>query len=167
MSATTIAKYVDYLKQAFLICLLSKHTFKSKERLRNQKSYVVDTGIIDNREDILSPENLGWRLENVVFIELLRRASKDFQDVYFYKPTTQSKEVDFAVCRQGKVVELVQVAYDISTEKSFKRETSALVNAASKCDCEKLTLIAFNESREVLVQDKKICIQSAIDWMLN
>lgn len=167
LSATTIAKYVDYLKQAFLICLLSKHTFKSKERLRNQKSYVVDTGIIDNREDTLSPENLGWRLENVVFIELLRRAAKDFQDVYFYKPTTQSKEVDFAVCRQGKVVELVQVAYDISTEKSFKRETSALVNAASKCDCEKLTLIAFNESREVLVQDKKISIQSAIDWMLN
>lgn len=167
LSATTITKYVDYLKQAFLICLLSKYSFKSKERERNQKSYVIDTGMIDNREDALSPENLGWRLENVVFIELLRRGAKDFQDVYFYKPTTQSKEVDFVVCSHGKIVELIQVAYDISTEKSFKRETSALVSAAAKCNCKKLTLITLNESREVLVQDKKISIQSAIEWMLN
>lgn len=167
LSATTIAKYIEYLKQAFLISLLNKHSFKSKERLRNQKSYAIDVGIIDNRNTTLSPENLGWRLENAVYIELLRRAAKDFSDIYFYKPTSQSKEVDFALCNQGKIVELIQVAYDIASEKSFKRETSALVSAAEKCGCEKLTLIALNESQEVIVRGKKISIRSAVEWMLG
>lgn len=166
LSTTTVTKYIDYLKQAFLTLLLNKLSFKSKERLRNQKSYVVDTGIIGNRDNALTPENLGWRLENVVYVELVRRAAKKFQDVYYYKPTTQSKEVDFAVCDQGNVVELIQVAYDISSDKSFKRETSALISAAKKTNCEKLTLISFNESRTEQVQNKDINIRSAVEWML-
>lgn len=167
ISATTIAKYIEYLKQAFLICLLSKHSFKSRERIRNQKSYVVDTGIINNREGVLAQENLGWRLENAVFIELTRRAAKNFYDVYYYKPTTQSKEVDFVVCNQGRTIELIQVAYDISSEMCFKREASALITAADKLQCEKLTLISFNDSQEKFVHNKKISIRSAVEWMLE
>ena len=41
----TAKKYIDYLCQAFLIQLLTRHSFKSKERIRNQKAYVVETGL--------------------------------------------------------------------------------------------------------------------------
>ena len=68
----TVKKYVDYLSQAFLVQLLTRHSFKSKERIRNQKVYIVDTGLQGNRDNALMPENIGWRLENIVFIELLR-----------------------------------------------------------------------------------------------
>ncbi len=64
----TVKKYVDYLRQAFMIQLLTRHSFKAKERIRNQKAYVIDTGLQSNRENALAPENLGWRLENVVYI---------------------------------------------------------------------------------------------------
>ena len=67
----TAKKYVDYLSQAFLVQLLTRHSFKSKERIRNQKAYIVDSGLQGNRDNALAPENMGWRLENVVYIELL------------------------------------------------------------------------------------------------
>ena len=55
----TIKKYVDYLSQAFLIQLLTRHSFKSKERIRNQKAYIVDPGLQGNRDNALAPENMG------------------------------------------------------------------------------------------------------------
>lgn len=62
----TAKKYVDYLRQAFLVQLLTKHSFKSKERIRNAKAYIVDPGLQNNRDNAFAAENIGWRLENVV-----------------------------------------------------------------------------------------------------
>lgn len=167
LSDTTTKKYVDYLRQAFLIQMLTKHSFKSKERIRNVKAYIVDSGLQNNRENSFAPENTGWRLENVVYIELLRRCSNDFLDVYYFKASSRSKEVDFVVCNQDKAVELIQVAYDIDNGKTFKRETSALVNASAALHCDKLTLITMTSTRDVVVENKSIRIYSAIEWLLK
>ncbi len=163
----TAKKYVDYLRQAFLIQLLSKHSFKSKERIRNSKAYIVDCGLQNNRENSFAPENIGWRLENVVYIELLRRCSNDFMDIYYYKTSPRSKEVDFVICNQDKAVELIQVAYDIDNEKTFCRETSSLVKASTALRCDKLTLIAMTTTREVVVEGRSIHVYSAIEWLLR
>ena len=61
----TIKKYIDFLQQAFLVQLLNRHSFKSKERIRNQKSYIVDTGLLSNRSNAMVAENIGWRLETL------------------------------------------------------------------------------------------------------
>lgn len=166
-SDTTTKKYVDHLRQAFLIQMLTKHSFKSKERIRNVKAYIVDSGLQNNRENSFAPENTGWRLENVVYMELLRRCSNDFLDVYYFKASSRSKEVDFVVCNQDKAVELIQVAYDIDNGKTFKRETSALVNASAALHCDKLTLITMTSTRDVVVENKSIRIYSAIEWLLK
>lgn len=42
---------------------------------------------------------------------------KLFLDIYYYKESPRSKEIDFVVCNQDKAVELIQVAYDIEGEK--------------------------------------------------
>lgn len=163
----TVKKYVDYLRQAFLIQLLCKHSFKSKERIRNTKAYIVDPGLQNNRENSFAADNVGWRLENVVYIELLRRCTNDFLDIYYYKASPRSKEVDFVVCNQDKTVELIQVAYDIENEKTYNRETSSLVKASTSLRCENLTLIAFTKTRVVEIEGKRIKILHAIDWLLN
>lgn len=163
----TAKKYVDYLSQAFLIQLLTRHSFKSKERIRNQKAYIVDTGLQGNRDNVLAPENLGWRLENVVYIELLRRCANDFLDVYYYKPSPRAKEVDFVVCDQTKTLELIQVAYEIDSPKAYDRETSSLVKAANALFCSHLTLIAFSPTCDVVVDGKTIHIVSALEWLLQ
>lgn len=163
----TAKKYVDYLRQAFLVQLLAKHSFKSKERIRNSKAYIVDSGLQNNRDNSFASENVGWRLENVVYIELLRRCSNDFLDIYYYKASPRSKEVDFVVCNQDKAVELIQVAYEIDNAKTFNRETISLVKASATLHCDKLTLIAMTATRNIMVEGKSIQICSAIEWLLK
>ena len=161
----TVKKYVDYLSQAFLVQLLTRHSFKSKERIRNQKVYIVDTGLQGNRDNALMPENIGWRLENIVFFELLRRCAQDFLDVYYHKPAPRAKEIDFVVCDQDKAVELIQVAYEIDSPKAYDRETSSLVKASDALSCSHLTLIAFSQTRDVEIEGKTIHIISALEWL--
>lgn len=161
----TVKKYVDYLSQAFLVQLLTRHSFKSKERIRNQKVYIVDTGLQGNRDNALMPENIGWQLENIVFIELLRRCAQDFLDVYYHKPAPRAKEIDFVVCDQDKAVELIQVAYEIDSPKAYDRETSSLVKASDALSCSHLTLIAFSQTRDVEIEGKTIHIISALEWL--
>lgn len=163
----TAKKYVDYLSQAFLLQLLTRHSFKSKERIRNQKSYIVDAGLQGNRDNALAPENMGWRLENVVYIELLRRCAHDILDVYYFKPAPRAKEIDFVVCDHDRAVELMQVAYEIDSQRAYDRETSSLVKASEALKCDKLTLIAFSQTCDVVVDGKTIHIISALDWLLN
>ena len=150
-----------------MIQLLTRHSFKVKERVRNQKAYVVDTGLQSNRENALAPENLGWRLENVVYIELLRRCTDEFLDVYYYKPNPKAKEVDFVVCDKSKATELIQVAYDIESPKTYERETSSLVKASEALHCDRLTLVAMTQSRDVVKDGKTIHIVSALEWLLR
>jgi len=163
----TVKKYVDFLRQAFMIQLLTRHSFKAKERIRNQKAYVIDTGLQSNRENALAPENLGWRLENVVYIELLRRCTDEFLDIYYYKSYPKAKEVDFVVCDKGKALELIQVAYDIDAPKTYERETSSLVKASEELRCNHLTLVAMTASRDVIKDGKTIHIISVLDWLMK
>lgn len=167
VSDKTVKKYVNYLQQAFLIQLLTKHSFKSKQRIHNEKTYIVDIGIQNNRENSMAAENMGWRLENIVFIELMRRCAPQFLDIYYYKPTSRAKEVDFVICNQSKAIELIQVAFDISSPKTYQRETSSLIKASRELKCDKLTLISFNDTRDVNIDGKRINIRSALDWLLK
>lgn len=166
ISDKTCKKYTDYLRQAFLIQILAKHSFKSKDRIRSPKGYIVDPGFQNNRENSMAGENIGWRLENVVYIELLRRCAYDFRDVYYYKANPRAKEVDFVACDKDRALELIQVAYEIDTPKSYNRETSALIQAAGPLNCDNLTLIAFSPTRDVKINGKTIHIVSAIEWLL-
>ena len=163
----TAKKYVDFLNQAFLIQLLTRHSYKSQVRMRNQKAYIVDTGLQGNRDNALAPENIGWRLENVVYTELLRRCAHDVLDIYYYKPTPRAKEIDFVVCDQSKAVELLQVAYEIDSERAYNREISSLVKASDALSCNSLTLIAFSSTRNVEIGGKTIHIVSALEWLLK
>ena len=163
----TTKKYVDYLNQAFLIQLLTRHSFKSQVRIRNQKAYIVDTGLQGNRDNALAPENIGWRLENVVYTELLRRCAHDVLDIYYYKPSSRAKEIDFVVCDQSKAMELIQVAYEIDSERAYNREISSLVKASDTLSCNNLTLIAFSSTRNVETEGKTIHIVSALEWLLK
>lgn len=163
----TVRNYVDYLTQAFLIVPLSKFSYKSAERLRNNKAYVVDTGMLTYRSEVLSPENLGWRLENAVLLELLRRNAPLHRDIFYYRPTVRSREVDFVVAERGNIIELIQVSYDVSNPKTLSRELNALVEASRKTGCKKLTLVACTEPRKEVIDGMGIEVVSAVEWLIG
>lgn len=145
----TCKKYADFLRQAFLIQILTKHSFKGKNRIRNSKAYIIDPGFQNNRENLMAEENIGWRLENVIYIELLRRCAYDFRDVYYYKANPRAKEVDFVVCDKDRALELIQVAYEIDTQKSFNRETYR--TQVENCEYSRCTSITFASLRPMRV----------------
>lgn len=81
-SLHTAKNYVDYLKQAYLLVGLRKYSAKSRQRLIGEKVYPIDVALMNKRVDAFAQENLGWRLETVVYLELLRRYKPQGLDIY-------------------------------------------------------------------------------------
>ena len=165
VSDHTIDTYCGYLQEAFLLLALKKFSYKSRERIRDSKIYVIDNAFISNRTNTFSTENLGWRLENAIYIELLHRASKRFADVFYYRDRTF--EVDFIVAKDSVVEELYQVCYDMTNEKTRKREVNSLLQGATKFHCSNLTILTFDEQETITEGDYTIQVKSASQWLLN
>ncbi len=165
VSNHTAENYYSYLKEAFLLVGVNRFSYKSKDRVRNEKVYVVDTAFVTERKDNFSLENIGWKLENIVCVELLRRYKPAYCDVFYYKDA--SSQVDFVIAKDGNVQELIQVSYDISTEKIRNREIRGLKNAAKKLNCNNLTLVTFEEHETIEEDGCTINVIPATEWLLG
>jgi predicted AAA+ superfamily ATPase len=149
-SERTLGNYLMYLNQTYLISTISKYSSRSRERSRNEKSYAIDVAFMDKRENAFFGENLGWRLETIVYLELLRRKAGTENDIYYYQG--RSAEADFVVCDGNKTLAVYQVSYDISNEKTRKREVKGCIAGAKATKCDNLFLITDHES-EVIEED--------------
>lgn len=149
-SERTLSNYLMYLNQTYLISTISKYSSRSRERARNEKSYAIDVAFMDKRENAFSGENLGWRLETIVYLELLRRKAGTENDIYYYQG--RSAEADFVVCDGNKTIAVYQVSYDISNGKTRKREIKGCIAGAKATKCDNLFLITDHES-EVIEED--------------
>ncbi len=163
ISDHTAENYYSCLKQAFLLVGVNRYSMKSKDRVRNEKTYVVDTALASDKEGVIASENRGLWLENVVCIELLRRCKPLYRDVFYFKG--RRSEVDFVVAENGKPVELIQVSYDISSPRTMERELRGLIAGADALRCEKLTLITFDDDETLTVDGHNIKIVPAVDWL--
>ena len=149
-SERTLGNYLMYLNQTYLISTISKYSSRSRERARNEKSYAIDVAFMDKRENAFSGENLGWRLETIVYLELLRRKAGTENDIYYYQG--RSAEADFVVCDGNKTLAVYQVSYDISNDKTRKREIKGCIAGAKATKCDNIFLITDHES-EVIEED--------------
>lgn len=121
---------------------------------------------MDSRPNAFVGDNLGWRLETVVCIELMRRNRYKFCDIYYYK-STGGYEADFVVCKDNVVREVYQVSYDITSEKTRKREIRGLLAASKETRCDNLYLITDFHREEVVVENKVIHILPAYEWLIE
>ena len=168
-SIHTAMNYVSYLQSAFLLRLVPKYSFKSIERQTNRKSYSIDNAFISSHGETLQTENLGWRLENVIAIELLRRMEYETQQLFFLCQP-KSYEVDFAIVDRSRVVQLIQVTYDFTNPntKLYNREIGGLLKGSAATRCNNLTLIMMTGDAGVITVDgKKIHRVLAKDWLLG
>ena len=160
-SVATTKKFCDYLNEPYLFFYLPR--FNNKLKLMNKapkKVYVVDNGFVQSTAFNLS-ENLGRLLENQVFVELLRRGYIPGQTLFYYR-TRNDKEVDFVTRKGAKVEQLIQVCYDITSEKTRKRELDALVEAAKELHCDNHLVITNSEQNELVWKEYTILIRSII-----
>lgn len=161
-SANTVRNYISYLKQAYLMTGVKKYSPKSKIRVTQEKLYAVDVAMMNKREDAFAGENLGWRLETIVLSHLIRKSKSEGWDVYYLKD--RSGECDFVVCDANKVIQCIQVSYDISNEKTRKRELDGLLLAYRQTKCKNLLLLTDHEYEEYDKNDIHILIKPVYEW---
>ena len=115
----TIERYLDALLESFLIYKLGRYDVKGKQLLKTmEKYYVVDPGL---RRHLLSgrSQDVGHVLENVVFLEMLRRGYK------VHIGRVGSLEVDF-VAENSSGMEYYQVAATVRDTETLRRELAPL-----------------------------------------
>ena len=118
---TTVDGYLSALVNSFVLYKAERWDIKGKKLLATQeKYYTVDLGlrrVLLGRQD---GSDRGHLLENVIYLELLRRGG----EIYIGK--TGNKEVDFVVKSPSGDLSYYQVAYSVATEETLTRELSPL-----------------------------------------
>jgi predicted AAA+ superfamily ATPase len=167
-SPNTAKKYLQYLQNAYLVLALPRFSLKSSERRSVHKYYAIDPAMIAKRDKALMTESLGLHLENMIAVELKRRAAIDEQIYYFRK--VREYEVDFVRVKGTQVQELIQVTYDFTQPRTklYNREVGNLVKASDVLHCDNLTLVVmYGEPGDIVEGGKTIHCVLATDWLLR
>ena len=164
-SEHTVKNYVSYLRQAFMLIGIKKYARKSKVRVTQEKVYAVDVSMMNQRDNAFAGDNLGWRLETIVLIQLLRECKQNGWDLYYLND--RSGECDFIVCDGNTVLQAVQVSYDISSEKARKREVNGLLLAARQTKCENLLLLTDHEADDFEKDGYHITVRPVYEWSVD
>ena len=164
-SSHTIENYISYIENAYLISTISKFSYKSKQRIANNKAYAIDSSLMNSRQNALRGDNFGWKLETIVYVELLRRYKTMNYDIYYFDE--QSYEVDFIICENDMVIQLIQVSYDISSPTTFKREVNALLKAGAKLKCNNLLLLSLYTDIPSNFENTNIKVQDVVSWLIR
>ena len=160
ISYTTLYSYVDKLQDTLTVFFLGKYSTSVYERSSwPRKLYVCDTGLA---RILAHSEAWGRKMENIVFLELMRQVNKEpLRSVYFYK-SSRGEEVDFVVKEGEKVRELIQVTYASGKDEIERRELRALDKAADELGCKNKTVITWDYE-----EDGKIKFIPLWKWLLQ
>ena len=154
--------YIKYLKEAYILIGVKKFSSKSKLRIIGEKLYAIDVAMMNQRDNAFAGENLGWRLETIVLLHLIRKCKNEGWDVYYLND--RSGECDFVVCDGNRVLQCIQVSYDISSEKTRKREINGLLLAHRQTKCENLLLLTDHQYEELEIDGLHIHIKPVYEW---
>ena len=164
----TVSRYVDYLSSAYLIFSVERFSFKLKEQIiAPKKVYAIDTGLI-NAISFRNSEDMGKLMENLVFVELLRRGSYGFEDreIYYWKDH-RGREADFVVKVRNSVDEILQVTYASSDDEVDKREKEGIIAASSSLGCKNLRIITWDYEGLEDIDGRKIVYTPLWRWLAN
>ena len=103
-------------------------------------------------------ENYGRLLENLVFIELKRRA----YEVFYHADKT---ECDFVIRQANQIVQAIQVCYTLNNE-TRNREIKGLIDAMNIYNLDKGLIITTDKEEEIEIEGKQISIVQVWKWLL-
>lgn len=154
-SPNTISNYIEALCESYLYYPVEVMDISGKEVLKsNKKYYIVDPGI---RNYILPKQfyDLGFTIENIVYLELLRRR----YNVNIGR--SGRTEVDF-IAKRNDVYTYIQVTASLVDENTFNREIRPLKQIEDNYEKIILTL-----DRYTLGNYEGIKVINIVDWLLE
>ena len=140
VSAETILNYIRYCCDAYLFYQVKREDLPGKQILSsNEKYYIADHGI---REAVFggNTQSIQLILENIVYMELLRRG---------YSITigrVGDKEIDFVCTRQADKI-YIQVTYLLASDETISREFGVYDNIRDNYPKYVVSLDEFDMSR--------------------
>ena len=152
----TVEKYLEYLTASFVFYKVNRFDLKGRKQLATQeKYYLVDMGLLHILVGKERYADRGHILENVVYLELLRRGNK------IWTGTSRNSEVDFVCKTKTGDIEYYQVAWQITDEKTVAREFGALEKISDNYPKFLLTTDGFTQNRGGLKH------LNVFDWLLG
>jgi len=152
----TVEKFIEYLVESFVFYCVNRFDIKGKKQLATQeKYYLVDLGLLNVLVGRDRTADRGHILENVVYLELLRRGYK------VWTGTLRNGEIDFTVKNRSGEVEYYQVSWEISNIETEEREFTPLKTIKDNYPKFLLTTESFPQSRAGIVH------KNVFEWLLE
>ena len=157
ISKESLIRYIDYLKNAYLIFDIKNYISSFSEKQTTPKYYFSDNGILNlflyNKDTTL--------LENIIAIKLFREYG---DTLFYYKSSKTGIDIDFYIPSTGT---MIQVAYSIEGD-AYDREVSNLKKAFGKIDgVSQLIIITHNESKLIQIGNAEIEVIPAFRFLLE
>jgi hypothetical protein len=158
-SVVSVRDYVGFLEEAYLIFECFRYDFSLKKQHVNEKKlYCIDTGM-RNAVAFRFSDDRGRMLENLVYIELLRRG----KSVYFFK---NPKECDFITEERGTVTSAIQVCFELSRENR-DRELAGLAGAMSMHGLTDGIILTYNQEETIVQNNSSIRALPVWKWLIE
>lgn len=169
ISKETIIKYIDYLKDSFLIDSAIRYDIKGKKYINTpSKYYFTDLGLRNARLNFRQVEET-HAMENIIFNELkVRGYNVDVGVVVMNEVDKNGKkirkqlEVDF-VCNKGSKRFYIQSAYALPDKEKMEQEQRSLVNTGDGFK----KIIITKDAVAPLYNEEGILVMSVYDFLLN
>lgn len=169
ITATTITKYIEYLKDAFLIEEAERYDIKGKAYIGTpMKYYFTDMGLRNARIKFRQIE-ITHSMENIIYNELrMRGFNVDIGNINILekdkdgKPIKKQLEIDF-VCNKGYKKYYLQSAYMLSTQEKLAQEIRPFLKIN---DSFKKIVITANTPKPAY-SEEGILFMNVYDFLLN
>ena len=158
-SLSSIKDYLSYYEHSYLFSYLKKFDYSVKKQIMNSKKVYTADHAFATRLGFNFSENKGRILENIVYIELLRRGC----EVYYY---SGNNECDFLIKKGLNIVKAIQVV-DQLDKTNYEREYRGLQEAMQTYRIPQGILITNSTEVSVFPEHEGIEIISVWKWLLS
>jgi len=158
-NATTIKNYMEFLQNTYLLFQVNKFDYALSKQLQNAKKlYFIDNALVSRLGFQFSDEK-GRMLENLVFIELLRRG----KEVFYHH---SRHECDFVIRTGTRISEAIQVCYTFETAETRERELKGINEAMRSYQLDYGLIITRDHEEKVETEAGVVRMVAAWRWML-
>ena len=164
-SKKTIYSYLENVVDTLSVFFLDRFSISVYVRKSwPKKIYIADTG---SSIPLSFSGDIGKKMENTVFLELLRKTNdRPLMEIFYWKDY-RGREVDFVVKEGLKVKQLIQVTYASGRDEIEKREIKSLLKASGSLRCKNLLCITWDFEGVETIERKKIKFVPLWRWLTN